>query len=182
MQIGHARQEMSQWESEQQAELLAQYQDFLGRFDDSLRREHREGHFTASAILIDPNAEMVMLVDHPKVKRWLQMGGHIEQGDASFHGAALRELREESGYRDISVITTPLRLDRHTVPCAGGMSVHWDVQFLALTDGEGPRKVTESAPATWFDLDRVLEEIPDLDSSVQSLLRAAQLFLYPQVS
>ncbi len=39
----------------------------------------------------------MLLTLHPRVGRWVQLGGHCEPGDASLRGAALREATEESG-------------------------------------------------------------------------------------
>ncbi len=36
---------------------------------------------------------------HPRVGRWLQLGGHCEESDADIAAAALREATEESGHR-----------------------------------------------------------------------------------
>lgn len=120
-----------------------------------------------------------MLVMHPRVKRWLQMGGHIELADGDFHTAAMRECIEESGYSNIEVLPVPLRFDRHNVPCksASGevvQSVHWDVQFLALVDADQPRHMTEDAKTTWWDMN---EGLPDIDQSVVNLINAARVHI-----
>lgn len=148
--------------------------------DRSLERARVEGHFTSSALLVDPNAQAFMLLMHPKVGRWLQFGGHIEPGDTSFVAAALRECREESGYFDIALSATPLAIDRHEVSCAGGMSVHWDVQFLAIVDSGAPRSTTEDLHTRWFSFgEDVAGVTPVVDGSVQRLLEAAQRRGYP---
>jgi hypothetical protein len=94
-------QELNHWnfstDADQQA-LYREYRDLIVTGHLSLDRARLQGHFTASALLVDPMRAEVMLVMHPRVKRWLQMGGHIESTDQSFREAALRESREESGY------------------------------------------------------------------------------------
>ena len=149
---------------------------FLNSEPSSLSREREQGHFTASALMVDPQRASVLLVMHPRVKRWLQMGGHIEPGDMSFRDAAVRECIEESGYRNIEVGSTPARFDRHDVPCKSPrgevvQSVHWDVQFLALVDSQSECILTEDAPTRWWDLETAM---PELDDSVKQLIEAAR--------
>ena len=159
-----------------QRALHDEYHQLLEREPSSLSREREQGHFTASALMIDPLRANVLLVMHPRVKRWLQMGGHIEPGDISFRDAALRECIEESGYREIEVQSMPARFDRHDVPCKSArgeviQSVHWDVQFLALVDSQSECILTEDAPTRWWDLESAM---PELDYSVKQLIDTAR--------
>jgi len=52
------------------------------------------GHITASGLVIQD--EKVLLIFHPYIKRWLQPGGHIDDGELPVH-AAIREVYEETG-------------------------------------------------------------------------------------
>ena len=146
----------------------------------ALDRDRREGHFTASALLFDPDVGQVMLLMHPKVGRWLQFGGHIEPTDASFAETALRECLEESGYQKITLTGQPVAIDRHAVPCAGTPSVHWDIQYLAIVDQRSLNIPTENLQVRWFDMTHVTTVIPELDPSVRVLIEAAKTFCYPQ--
>ena len=56
-------------------------------------RKQARAHFTASAFVIDAECARVCLVEHAKLGRLLQPGGHIEPTDTSVDAAALRELR-----------------------------------------------------------------------------------------
>jgi 8-oxo-dGTP pyrophosphatase MutT (NUDIX family) len=175
-------QELNQWNfstSSDQLQLHREYRDLIAEDHQSLARERMQGHFTASALLVDPLRAQVMLVMHPRVKRWLQMGGHIESTDRSFREAALRECQEESGFTHIDVGEFPVRLDRHEVPCKSPSgevihSVHWDVQFLAVVDSGQVREITEDAQTKWWGVE---EFIPGLDRSVERLIGAARHIL-----
>lgn len=178
-------QELNQWDFSggvhqvDQLKLHREYSDLITADHNSLARERVQGHFTSSALLVDPMRAQVMLVMHPRVKRWLQMGGHIESTDRSFREAALRECQEESGFAQIDVGEFPVRLDRHQVVCkspSGEMihCVHWDVQFLALIDSGQVREITEDAETRWWGVE---ESIPGLDHSVELLIGAARAFL-----
>jgi 8-oxo-dGTP pyrophosphatase MutT (NUDIX family) len=113
----------------------------------------------------------VLLTLHPKVGRWLQLGGHNEVEDGTIRDAARRETIEESGIPDVTISEQPIRLDRHPVPCGGRMSEHLDVQYLALV----PRSATaimsdESDDLQWFDVGALPEP---LDASVRAMVDTA---------
>lgn len=180
--VGRFAEELNGWTippEEGQRVLHDQYRELIASGGISLSRERTHGHFTASALLVDPDRAQVLLVMHPRVKRWLQMGGHIETLDPSFREAAARECREESGYSAIHVLPFPARLDRHDVPCKSPRgevvhSVHWDVQFLALVDLREQRDITEDAATKWWGMN---DPIPGLDHSVEVLIGAARQYL-----
>lgn len=126
------------------------------------------GHLTSSALVMNDSRSRVLLTLHPKVGRWLQLGGHNEAGDASVREAAQREAREESGIADVAISIEPLRLDRHPVPCAGRPSEHLDVQYLAWVPDDAEAVISdESDDLRWFELDALPA---DLDHSVRGLI------------
>lgn len=158
-----------------QQALRREYLDFLGEHDDAMWRSLGIGHLTASALVMDESGSSVLLTLHPKVGRWLQLGGHCEPGDASVRAAARREVIEESGIDQVWISEQPIRLDRHPVPCGGMRSEHLDVQYLALVpDGSVPVISHESDDLRWFEL----ADLPsDLDASVDALIRDARALL-----
>lgn len=156
----------------QQRVLRDAYLVFLREHPDAMSRECRLGHLTASALVMDEHRTRVLLTLHPKVGRWLQLGGHVEPADASLREAARRETIEEGGIVDVTISEVPLRLDRHPVPCGGAMSEHLDVQYLALVPADAQEVISdESDDLQWFDLDA----LPDpLDPSVRALIDQAR--------
>jgi len=156
----------------QQEDLRGDYLAFLDAHDNGVFRECRIGHITASAIVVDAARSHVLLTLHPKVGRWLQLGGHIEQGDESLQAAAMREMHEESGFPGGRISRHPLRLDRHPVPCGPGqMSEHLDMQFgIEVPEISEPVVSVESLDLQWFPVNALPD---DVDPSVRALVLAA---------
>ena len=115
-----------------------------------LSREEPSAHFTASAFVIDDSGERVCLVQHLKLQRLLQPGGHVEEDDESLEAAALREAREET-HLEVGLHPTaprPFDLDIHRIPDRPNEPSHWhlDVRYLVIGRGE------PAAGAAWHPL------------------------------
>lgn len=154
---------------EDQAELRQAYLDHLEAHPDGMWKACAEGHITASALVIDPEQERVLLTLHKKIRMWLQMGGHCEPADDTVTAAALREATEESGISGLRLLPGgPVRLDRHHTPCA----LHLDVQYAALAPSGAVEAVSEeSLDLRWFAYDEVSDVA---DESVVRLLEATR--------
>ncbi|WP_407287854.1 NUDIX hydrolase [Streptomyces sp. BP-8] len=159
--------------SPDQERLRLAYLDHLAAYQDGMWKPCKDGHLTASALVIDPAGGRVLLTLHRKLEMWLQMGGHCEPEDASLADAALREAREESGIAQGLTLLPggPVRLDRHQTPCA----VHLDVQYAALApEGAVAAISEESLDLRWFGYD----EVPGVaDASVARLVERARALL-----
>lgn len=153
-----------------QERLRTDYLAFLTAHPDGTWRSCRDGHLTASTLVLAHDRRQVLLTLHPKVGCWLQMGGHCEPADPTVRAAAEREAREESGIDGLTLLPHPVALDRHRVGCHGG-SWHLDVQFVALApEGAAHVRSEESLDLRWWPVD----DLPELtDDALRRLVRAA---------
>lgn len=145
--------------------LREAFLSFLDARPDALRRSCVPGHVTASAVVLDPSRQSVLLTLHPRVGRWVQLGGHCEPGDLTLLDSAAREAREESGIGSLSLDPEPLSLDVHAVTCSLGVPTrHFDVRFLAVApEGAEPVISAESIDLKWFRWDALPpESVADL--------------------
>lgn len=173
---------LSAWQApDAEQDLLRQ--DYLAHLDargDGVWRSCRPAHITASALVVDAAGGRVLLTLHPKVGRWLQLGGHCEPEDTTLVEAALREAREESGIDEgLTVVGEgPAKLDRHAVRCAGKdqpENTHLDVQYLVLAPTDAVATISEeSLDLRWFPWDQLPA---DTDASVRRLTELAKLAL-----
>lgn len=145
----------------------------LKRDADVFARSHFEpGHVTASAALVDAVRERLLLIEHIKLGRWLQPGGHVEPADSDLRAAARREVAEEVDIRDLSEGML-IDVDVHAIPAtqAEPAHEHFDVRFLFVVDSGTPRPGDGVRRARWFtfgDLDSI-----ETDESVRRLARKA---------
>ena len=105
---------------------------FLDAREDACRRACVPGHITASALVLDDTGGQVLLTLHPRLGRWVQLGGHCEDSDADILGAALREATEESGIEGLQICPDLAAINVHALTCSLGVPTrHLDLQFVA---------------------------------------------------
>ncbi|MFI7592972.1 NUDIX hydrolase [Micromonospora sp. NPDC049359] len=125
----------------------------------AMSRQHRPGHVTASALVLDPTGARVLLCLHAKFSRWVQLGGHCEPVDRTLVGAALREATEESGITGLRIDPVPIDIDVHEVQCQGG-SRHYDIRFAVVAPADAVEQVSDESEALgWFPPDRLPEPL-----------------------
>ena len=85
----------TRWPAE--AVTVARFLMLVERWPDPLARTAlHPGHITASAWVVTPDGDAVLLTHHKKLDKWLQIGGHAD-GDPNLPAVAVREAHEESG-------------------------------------------------------------------------------------
>ncbi|KAF0846267.1 NUDIX hydrolase [Nocardia caishijiensis] len=128
---------------------------FLGSAPRGCLREHAPGHITASAIVLSHDRREVLLTLHPRVGRWIQLGGHCEPGDDTVADAALREAVEESGIPDLTPVPGLYGAQAHPITCSLGVPTrHLDLLFEVIAPpGAVPVRSSESTDLRWWPVD-----------------------------
>ena len=132
---------------------------FLHARPDACRRDCVPGHVTASALVLDDTGGRVLLTLHHRLRRWVQMGGHCDEGeaegdpgDADVVAAALREATEESGVAGLRIEPELAAVHVHPVTCSLGVPTrHLDLQFVARAPAGARIAISdESLDLRWF--------------------------------
>jgi 8-oxo-dGTP pyrophosphatase MutT (NUDIX family) len=128
---------------------------FLDAREDGCRRECVPGHITASALVLDDTGGQVLLTLHPRLGRWVQLGGHCEDSDADILGAALREATEESGVDGLRLDPELATINVHALTCSLGVPTrHLDLQFVAHAPAGAQIVLSdESVDLRWWPID-----------------------------
>ena len=155
-----------------QARLAAEFAALLDDGDAAFLRERLDGHFTASAWLVDRTGTRVLLTHHRKLDRWLQLGGHAD-GDRDLRRVALREAEEESGLHGLRVDREMFDLDRHWIPERNGVRGHWhyDVRYVVRAGTDEAFVVSDESHAlAWRGIDAVADDA-GADESLRRMAR-----------
>jgi 8-oxo-dGTP pyrophosphatase MutT (NUDIX family) len=145
------------WRTRDEAEAATRA-DFVEALRDhgqaALERSGPPTHVTASAFVFDEDAEHVLLCFHGKGRFWVQPGGHLEAGDSSVAGAALRELQEETGVSPAQLHSIEVAdLDHHALGGGfGRCASHLDIGVVGRTrDLAAPLIVSDESDAVaWW--------------------------------
>jgi 8-oxo-dGTP pyrophosphatase MutT (NUDIX family) len=136
-------------------------------------------HVTASALIVHPATQRVLLRWHQRQQAWLQVGGHGDPGESDPLAIALREATEETGLTDLQ--PWPDAQLRHVaivnVPASATEPAHQhaDLRFiLATADPDAARPESPDAPMRWLSLDEACQATSQ-DNLRDTLSRAERL-------
>lgn len=166
-----AHEAADEMEAAHRARMLA----LLDAAGDPFSRERFEpGHFTASAFVLSPEKDALLLILHGRLGRWLQPGGHVDPGDRDVLAAARREVAEETGLEDVEPVAGRpplLDLDIHRIPPhprrAEPAHEHFDVRILLRARRRAFRAGSDAQAARWVPLG----DVPGIETD-ESVLRA----------
>ncbi|MFC5437697.1 NUDIX hydrolase [Rhodanobacter umsongensis] len=162
-----------QWQGE--AATIIQFEAFLHTHANAFERSNTAAHFTGSCWLVNGDGAKVLLMNHRKLDKWLQPGGHAD-GDSDLARVALREAQEETGVSDLHVEGGIFDLDRHRIPARAHEPEHWhyDVRHVVRARGDDRFAINgESHALAW----RSVVEVASDSSLDASLRRMAQKWL-----
>lgn len=157
-----------QTSDEAESEMRERTLEFVKENKDCFERELRQGHVTASAWVVSPDRGKVLLMEHRKLMKWFQPGGHCD-GDPNVLGVAIKETQEETGVKARPVSLAIFDVDVHLIPAnpKDAAHYHYDIRFLLEAD---PADViggnSEARQVKWVPL----AEVPDYNPS-ESIVR-----------
>jgi 8-oxo-dGTP pyrophosphatase MutT (NUDIX family) len=151
----------------------------LAKADHDPWRRDLPLHVTASALLVHPETQRVLLRWHQRQQAWLQVGGHGDPGESDPLAIALREAAEETGLADLT--PWPDARLRHLVivgvPAGQGEPAHEHADlryFMATRTPEAARAENEHAPLRWLSLAAAYEATSEVNLR-ESLARLERL-------
>lgn len=153
---------------------LNQMLSFVAQHKNFTDRNNTIGHVTASAWLLNHAGDKALLTHHKKLDKWLQLGGHVDEGETIIE-AALREAIEESGIKNIAAVSSKIfDIDVHPFPEKDNFPehLHFDVRFMCQVSDPSDEALSisdESNELKWFS--RHDAQALDLDPSVTRMFQ-----------
>lgn len=139
--------------------------DFMDRNPDAFSRENPVAHMTASAWVVNPARDKVLMVYHRLYDSWSWTGGHAD-GETDLLAVALREVREETGVKHLRPLSREiyslevLTVDGHEKRGAYVSShLHLNVTYLIEADERDSLQIceAENSGVRWFSLEAALQ-------------------------
>lgn len=128
-------------------------------------RENCLAHISASAWVVNPERTKVLMAYHNIYNSWSWLGGHAD-GESNLLEVAMREVREESGVKNVRPVTKEiyslevLTVDGHVKRGEYVSShLHLNITYLLEADenDELTSKPDENSGVSWFALEEALE-------------------------
>ncbi len=137
-------------------------------------------HVTASAMIVHPPSERVLLRWHARQRAWLQVGGHGDPGEVDPLVVALREGHEETGLDDLVPWPDDRVVHIAIVPVPAGTHEpaheHADVRFvLATQQPDRARPENPTAALRWVTIPDALATTDEVNVR-ETLDRVEHLF------
>ncbi len=132
---------------------------------DVYNRTCTKAHLTASAWIVSPDKEMVLMAYHKLYDSWAWLGGHCD-GEKDPKQTALKEVREESGLANVALLSDKilslevLTVDGHEKNGSYVSShLHLNLTYLAEADPAEPvrAKEDENTAVRWFLRDEAVK-------------------------
>ena len=137
---------------------------FLEENDDAFLRENLIAHMTASAWVVNPKRDRVLMVYHKIYDSWSWTGGHAD-GETDLLAVALREVTEETGVTHVRPVSKDI-FSLETVTVDGHEKrgeyvpshLHLNLTYLLEADDTQALRVCEdeNKGVAWFGLGEAL--------------------------
>lgn len=139
---------------------------YIDTFDNILTRKNEFAHFTASSWTVNKERTKVLMIYHNIYQSWCWTGGHSD-GEANLLKVAVKELKEETGVKDVKVLNKEdifsleiLTVDGHRKK-GNYVSSHLHLNLSYLLEVEEKetlhKKADENSGVKWVPIDEVKE-------------------------
>jgi 8-oxo-dGTP pyrophosphatase MutT (NUDIX family) len=131
-------------------------------------RDNNMGHIVANALII--NKDEVLLIFHNKLKKFIQPGGHVDPSDKSIIDATIREIKEETGLKNIMLDPwhkenkIPIFIETHQMPESKKEEKHLHHDFIYVFHTDTKKielQISEVSDFKWEKINNILEKNPN---------------------
>lgn len=151
--------------NEQEEKDKALILEWIRQNENAFSRENKVAHMTASAWVVNPERDKVLMVYHNIYDSWSWLGGHAD-GETDLLSVALREVKEEAGITKVHPVSEKifslesLTVDGHVKKGTYVSShLHLNATYLLEADSEEAVsiKADENSGVAWFSPEEALE-------------------------
>ena len=142
---------------------------FMDANSDCLTRDNTVAHMTASAWVVNPARDKVLMVYHNLYDSWSWTGGHAD-GEADLQSVAYREAKEETGIEELTpVMDEPISLEVITVDghvkkgqyVSSHLHMNLTYLFEAMDEQSLSVKEDENSDVAWIPIDSLHEYVSE---------------------
>lgn len=137
---------------------------YLRAFGENIwTRDNLTGHLTVSAWVVNPAGNKALMAFHNIYQSWAWLGGHAD-GDRNLMAAAQREVEEESGIKNLKVLSK-LPFDVEVLQVKGHVKkgrqvaahLHYNLTFLFEADENENLVVRsdENSGVKWIGFEKI---------------------------
>ena len=137
---------------------------YLREFGENIwTRDNLNGHLTVSAWVVNPAGNKALMAFHNIYQSWAWLGGHAD-GDRNLLAAAQREVEEESGVKNLKVLSK-LPFDVEVLQVKGHVKkgrqvaahLHYNLTFLFEADENENLVVRsdENSGVKWIGFEKI---------------------------
>lgn len=140
---------------------------YIDTFNNVLSRENEVAHFTSSAFIVNKSRDKVLVVHHNIYNCWTWAGGHAD-GESNLLNVALREVREETGLKNIKpILNSPLLINisitEEHIKNGKKVPTHKHLSVAYLIEADENEKLSiqeeENSGVKWIPFDEILETL-----------------------
>lgn len=154
--------------------------EFLSQHTNCFSRSNLLGHVNAGGLVVDDDGN-ILLNHHKILDMWFQFGGHSDGNEDSLE-VAKREIEEESGIKDIKLISNGIfdvsvNLIDNNEKKHEPEHYHYDINFLFKTTSKDFIVSSESKELKWVTVDEAEKLIsPDDKVMMRMITKYKKIF------